>query len=281
MIRYLGLLLSVCLPVIASAATFRVIPKLPFREKEPGLTLDLYLPHDASQSVPCVMVIQGGGFRPQNGQRFRPFAGRLAEQGFAAALISYRGRPECHYVETLSDVTAAVRFIRTVGPEHGIDVTRIGAIGRSAGGTLTALLAVMDHQDPEVRIQAAVCFAGVFDFVSRFTDPEQLELQPNHAAKLKSNGEWIGTAFSIKDEHWLAASAINHVDSTDPPILLLHAKDDTTVPWIQSRNMHRALKAAGAESELTVYATGGHAVMPKDADSLEAMVTFLRKHLMH
>ena len=75
------------------------------------------------------------------------------------------------------------------------------------------------------------------------------------------------------------ASAITHVDSKDPPILFLHSKDDTTVPWQQSRDMHRAMKAAGVASEIRLYETGGHGVDPKGAKPMGEMIAFFQKRL--
>ena len=175
---------------------FRVVKDLEFSDE--SLTLDLFIPkrvdrksqhsrtgdvtaapEESGSPVPCVIVIQGGGFLPQNGKRFRPVAEQLAENGFAAALISYRGRPKHRHRETLADVKDSVRFVRSVSKKYGIDAKLIGATGSSAGGTLAALLALTgDESDPASRIQAAVCFAGVFDFVGRFTDDEQLAIQP-------------------------------------------------------------------------------------------------------
>jgi acetyl esterase/lipase len=262
------------------SADFTIVKRLKFSEADPALILDLYLPKTTDESVPCVITIQGGGFLAQDGQRFKSFAEHLASHGFSAALISYRGRPVHRHRDTVADVKASVRYIRSVSKRHEIDPTRIGATGRSAGGTLAALLAVTgDQSDPDSRIQAAVCFAGVYDFVSRFTDAEQLALQPRHETKLNTNGEWIGTAFSPTDKDWLQASAITHVDPKDPPILFLQSRDDATVPWIQSRDMHGAMTKAGISSELKIYETGGHSVRPKSENSLDAMVAFFRKHL--
>ena len=128
------------------------------------------------------------------------------------ALISYRGRPRHRHRDTLEDLRASVRYVRSVAEERGIDPRRIGATGRSAGGTLAALLAVNGGPTEQGGgIQAAVCFAGVFDFVGRFTDKEQLALQPRSEIKIKSNGEWIGPPFSSTNKEWLEASPITHV----------------------------------------------------------------------
>ena len=62
-------------------------------------------------------------------------------------------------------------------------------------------------------------------------------------------------------------------------MLLLHSRDDSTVPWIQSRDMHRAMTKAGIPSEIKVYQTGGHSVTPQSENSLDAMVQFFNKHL--
>jgi acetyl esterase/lipase len=241
------------------------------------------------EGLPCILVLQGGGFFAQDGQRFRPFAEDLAEHGFAAALISYRGRPDHKYLDSIADTKAAVRYIRKISGDHNIDPDRIGAMGRSAGGTLAALLAVTGdmpdfevtggHPEHSSRIQAAVAFAGVFNFVSRFTDPEQLALQPRWKEKTRTNGEWIGSPFSKDAPAWIHASAISHVDAADAPMLFLHCKDDATVPWQQSQEMCARMQAAGTPSVLKYYDTGGHGFAGLDEVSMAEMVRFFRETL--
>ena len=262
---------------------------LSFSNTAKDLRLDLYVPNRAAHSAPCVIVIQGGGFLPQDGQRFRPFAEYLAKNGLAAALISYRGRPDHTYRDTIADTKAAVRFVRSVSKQYNIDPDRIGATGRSAGGTLAALLAVTGgmeefegdggHPECSSRIQAAVAYAGAFDFVTRFTDEQQIALQPKYTAKIQTNGEWIGAPFSPDNPDWLNASAVRHVDKGDAPMLFLHCKDDATVPWPQSRDMCERLKRAGIRSEVKYYGTGGHGFSGLGDEPMEEMVRFFRETL--
>ena len=259
---------------------------LSYSSADPLLKLALFLPPATARTVPGVMVIAGGGFLAQDGQRFRHFAVSLVVNGFAAALIAYRGRPHRTCRETISDAKAAVRFVRSISGEYGIDPDRIAAVGRSAGGALAVLLAVTGgmgefegdggHPAASSRVQAAAAIAGVYDFVARFETQEQVLAQPEVDRKLKSNAEWIGAPFSTTDESWLRASAINHITSTVPPILLIHSKDDPLVPWMQSRDMHAALREAGAEAEIELSESGGH-VGP--ANSKELVLAFLRKAL--
>lgn len=286
-------ILCVCSAALASEpredGAYSVSDGLAFTQEDASLTLDLFVPVKTEGAVPCVIVIQGGGFMPQNGQRFRSFAVYLAEHDYAAALISYRGRPDHGYRDTIADTKAAVRFVRRVAGDYDIDPNRVGAMGRSAGGTLAALLAVTAGEKSlegrggstaySSRIQAAVAYAGVFDFISRFTDSKQLALQPKWNAKLASNGEWIGPPFSVENRDWQFASAINHLDPDDPPILFLHCKDDSTVPWIQSRDMCAKMKQRGIDSQEKYYETGGHGFSRLGDQPMADMVAFFDKTL--
>ena len=273
----LGALLSIVSPALSG--TIKIVERVPFSPIDSSLTMDLYLPKSVAPTA-CIITIQGGGFAAQNGKRFKTFANYLANNGFSVALISYRGRPKHTYKDTLADTKAAVRFVRRNAEKYNINEDKIGAMGRSAGGTLSALLATTgEDKDPDARIQAAVCLAGVFDFVSRFTDQRQVDLQPNLKLKKKTNGEWIGSAFSADDPNWLSASAIKHVDALDPPILFLHSRNDRTVPWLQSQQMCDALRRAGVLAQIKIYDDGGHGVKPTRGDSDADMLAFFRTHL--
>jgi dipeptidyl aminopeptidase/acylaminoacyl peptidase len=55
------------------------------------------------------------------------------------------------------------------------------------------------------------------------------------------------------------ASPIRYVQSTLPPLLLIHGEQDETVPASISEDFHTALQEAGAASRLKIYANAGHA----------------------
>ncbi|MBN2579447.1 MAG: prolyl oligopeptidase family serine peptidase [Pirellulales bacterium] len=276
-----------CEGVNPSRADYTLHKGLSYSSADPNLKLDLFLPRKAPRPLPCVIVIQGGGFKAQDGQRYRHMAEYLANHGFAAALIAYRGLPGHTYRDTIADVKAAVRFVRRRSGDYGIGPDRMGAVGGSAGATLAALLAVTgDDKEFDVkggdaerssRIQAAVGIAGVYDFVARFTEERQRSIQPRMETKFKTNGEWIGSPFAPTDKDWLNASPINHVDAQDPPILLLHSKDDRTVPWMQSQDMYERMRKAGIASEIEISERGGHGG-PRSAK--KSMIAFFKKVLV-
>lgn len=265
---------------------FEVRAGLVYSNADAICKMDLYLPQYAANVVPCVIVIQGGGFRAQTGQKFKSFAEYLAEHGIAAALIGYRGQPDHTYPATLADLRTATRFVRKISAQHGIDPNKIGAMGRSAGATLAALLATSDsndhdagneHLDFSIGIQAVVGIAGVYDFIARFVDEEQRALQPNVDTKILANGAWIGIPFSPADPHWRRASTVTHLDPSDPPMLLLHSRNDSTVPWPQSQIMHHALIDAGIKAQLHLANSGGHG---GPSDSKERIVAFFQTTLV-
>lgn len=274
----------------APSVEFDVHPKLVFSRTDTVQTLDLFVPRQPAKAVPCVVVIQGGGFRAQDGQRFRPHAEYLARSGFAAALISYRGQPQHGHRETVADVKTAVRFLRKIAPAHRLDPERFGATGRSAGGTLAVLLAVTadlpeferdaGHAGYSSRIHAAVAYAGVFDFIARFADPAQTALMQDPAERRRLNTGWMGEPFSNTSPVWRRLSVIHHLDPGDPPMLLLHCRDDGTVPWLQSRNLHDRMRQLGVPGELRLFETGGHGFRLANEDAeLSPMVEFFRKTL--
>jgi acetyl esterase/lipase len=292
---YLKLLLVFCLVFcvqntfsqqsIENKNSFTVYENLQFSETDQQLTLDLFVPDELSEPVPCIIVVQGGGFKSQDGQRFRHYAEYIAKSNYAAALISYRGKPDYTYKTTIKDIKSAVRYIRHKSSEYLINPDKVGAMGKSAGGTLAALLAVTEDNSFDKRVykvsgkvQAAVVYAGVFNFITRFSDSAHIALQPDADIRRLSNGEWIGHSFSKNNKHWKNVSPINHLDKNDPPVLFMHCKDDTSVPWLQSQEMYNKMKALEISSDILYFEQGGHGFQLENKElCLYPMMAFFKK----
>jgi acetyl esterase/lipase len=254
-----------------------------------ALHLDLYVPRNVSEPVPAIVVIPGGGFRPQAKEKFAAEAQRLAEAGFAAASIGYRGVPENCYPDAVQDSKAAVRFVRGNAKHFNIDPEQIGAFGQSAGAYLAAMLAVSGgieeleggggNDGVSSRVQAAVSFCGVFDFISRLRDGGH---QQNLERRRVSNAAWVGEPFSADSATWKHASPYNHISVDDAPMLLVHCKDDATVPYQQSVQMYDGMKRVRLESSLLLYEKGGHGIRNSPLVGEEAWSTtiaFFRENL--
>lgn len=231
--------------------------------------LDLYLPKNpASEKIPCIVVVHGGGWRSGDNKRFGHIASHLADQGFAAACIGYRLLPEVQFPAPVVDCKAAVRWVRANAEKYGVDADRIGAIGGSAGGHLVAMLAT-SHNESKLegdggnagvssRVQAVVAMATPAD-MTRFASRTNLE-----------------------KEIVALISPVTHVSKESAPILLLHGTKDNTVPMQQSELLLEKYKQAGASASLVKVQDANHAFWNGEQfdDTMKQAVDFFRKELV-
>jgi dipeptidyl aminopeptidase/acylaminoacyl peptidase len=80
------------------------------------------------------------------------------------------------------------------------------------------------------------------------------------------------------DQSVMEISPIEHITSVTAPILLIHGRDDTVVPYEQSDVMYRALKRAGKPVELVTLKHEDHwlSTGATRLQMLEATVAFLK-----
>jgi dipeptidyl aminopeptidase/acylaminoacyl peptidase len=80
-----------------------------------------------------------------------------------------------------------------------------------------------------------------------------------------------------RDPVLAAASPVEHVNAVQAPVLLIHGKDDTVVPYGQSQIMADALKRAGKQVELVTLKREDHWLSRSATrlQMLQATVAFL------
>jgi acetyl esterase/lipase len=231
--------------------------------------LDLYLPKaPPAGKLPCIMVIHGGGWRSGDKNRFARFASRFAEEGFAAACIAYRLRPEVQVRQCVEDAKASVRWVRAHAKEHRIDEGRIGAFGGSAGAHLAAMLGTSfkakslegkgGHEGVSSRVHAVVSLATPADLTA------------------------FGRAALDKEAARLISPAA-YVDPDSARFLLMHARGDRVVPYKQSTILLEKLKAANVPSRLVTLEGNSHAfwngTTPEAVKALADAVAFFQQAL--
>lgn len=112
---------------------------------ESGVGIRLYRPTGAATTTPALLWIHGGGYvlgtAAQDDVLCRRF---VKELGITVASVDYRLAPEHPYPAPLEDCYAALQWLARL---PGVDPDRIAIGGASAGGGLTAALALWarDH----------------------------------------------------------------------------------------------------------------------------------------
>ena len=231
------------------------------------LLLDAYVPAGGDRR-PAVVMIHGGGWRVGDKASWRPEAEQLAAKGWVAFSINYRLDEPAVFPAEIDDAQAAVRWVRSHAGEYGVDPSRIAALGESAGGHLTAMLATLDSGplDAGARIAVGAAWSPPIDLV----------------ALAGSRGpSWIGPLLSCNRESCTdlltRSSPMTHVDATDAPLYLANSTQEL-VPLSQAQTMAERLKAAGVDHQLDALAGNRHALDFRD-DAWVPTLAFLERHL--
>jgi acetyl esterase/lipase len=125
------------------------------------LGVRIYTPLDAGSGLlPGLIYFHGGGLVAGSVATHDSIGRALANSG-ACRLISvdYRLAPEHPFPAALDDALAAVTHIGAHAAEFGIDGTRLGICGDSAGGTLAAVTAQAAARmgSPRLALQLLIC----------------------------------------------------------------------------------------------------------------------------
>ncbi|KAI2471582.1 hypothetical protein F4781DRAFT_102863 [Annulohypoxylon bovei var. microspora] len=96
------------------------------------------------QALPALLNMHGGGFVTSSVDIFAPQIATLAaESGVQIFSIDYRLAPEHPDPTPIEDCYAALKWVSTHAAELGVDPSRLGIMGDSAGGGLTAGLGLI------------------------------------------------------------------------------------------------------------------------------------------
>ena len=193
----------------------------------------------------AVIIAPGGGyFRLAIDKEGAAPARRLNQSGITAFVLNYRLPADgwaSGYDAPVQDIQRAVRLVRTRAATWNLDVARIGVMGFSAGGNLAA--AAVTRFDDE--IYAAVDAA------------DQVSARPDFACLC-----YAAMSMGNRPQGDANPGDLRPLDQRVrpglPPIFLVHAADDDTVPVSHSLDMFKACKTANVPVEMHIYQEGGH-----------------------
>ncbi len=232
-------------------------------------SLDLYLPDEPSaEKRPLIVHIHGGGWRGGSKSPC-PFAAMVL-QGYVVASVEYRFSQKAVFPAQIQDCQAALRWLRGSANRFGINPERVGVIGASAGGHLSALVgtsggrgifgAIGGFVEESDRVQAVCDIFGPSDFS---TVVKQAETDRNVRNIFKFNtpsdpySSLIGAHLDDADRTG-PVSPVRHVSDQTPPFLILHGTHDALVPLAQSEQLAEVLREKGIPVWLQRFPGAGH-----------------------
>lgn len=207
-----------------------------------ALTLDIYRPARSGQA-PAVVQIYGGAWQTGAPSANGAFARYLAAHGYVVFAIDYRHAPRWQWPAQLTDIQAALEWVRVNGERYGADPARLALVGRSSGGQL-AMVAAYSPGAPAVR--AVVSYYGPVDLTEGYRHPPRPD--PLHVREVEE--AFLGGTLEDEPLRYRAASPITYVTRPLPPTLLIYAGRDNIVEPRFGAMLQRRLRAAGTTAVL-------------------------------
>jgi acetyl esterase len=144
---------------LAAMFTHAAAPKVSVADRHAGeVPVRIYTP-DGPGPHPVLVFFHGGGFIAGSPDSHDGTARELcAQAGAVVVSVDYRLAPEHRFPAAAEDCHAAVCWVAAHASEFGGDPARLAIAGDSAGGNLTAAVALMnrDRGGPALALQALI-----------------------------------------------------------------------------------------------------------------------------
>lgn len=248
-----------------------------------GMQIPAYLtlPRGRDPKDLPLIVLPHGGPAARDTADFDWWSQALADQGYAVLRPNYRGSVLSQRFlaagfgewgrKMQTDLSDGVRFL----VKEGIaDPARVCIVGASYGG-YAALAGV--SLDPGV-YRCAVSVAGLAD-LKRMLDWVNAKNWSSKNVQQRYWDRFMGVT-GPGDPVLSQISPIDHLDAINVPVLLIHGRDDTVVPFEQSEVMFKALRHAQKSVDLVVLDHEDHWLSRSETrlQMLKATVAFLQAH---
>lgn len=217
-------------------------------------TLTPYFPEKGKANGTAVVICPGGGYSHlAMGHEGAEIALEFNKIGVTAFVLKYRLPSDSIMVDRtigpLQDAQRAMQMVREHSTEWGIDPTKVGIIGFSAGGHLASTeathfdKAVIDNKhNINLRPDFAILIYPV------------ITMGPGTHTGSKENLIGKNASAQLMDLY----SNEKQVTANTPPSFLVQAEDDNVVPVQNSLIFYDALLKNKVKGEMHIYQAGGH-----------------------
>ncbi|NEA28393.1 alpha/beta hydrolase [Actinomadura bangladeshensis] len=211
------------------------------------LKLDVFRPAEDGGLRPGLMQIHGGawviGDKREQGL---PLLNHMALQGWVGFNVNYRLSPRATWPEHLIDLKHFVAWYKEHAEEYGADPDFLCVTGGSAGGHLTALVALSANEprfqpgfeDVDTTVQGAVPFYGVYNLLE--AGPWPVPMGATHIMEKMV----VKKPFAENHEVYAQASPVSYISEDAPPFFVIHGSRDSLIPAAEARRFVERLRDA-------------------------------------
>ncbi len=225
---------------------------------DPPVRVRLHRPKGVAGPLPAIVSLHLGGYVVGTYENEDARHDRLCPKlGYLGVAVDYRLAPETPYPGALEDAYAALQWVHDNADELGVDRSRIGILGASAGGGLAAALALYARDKGEVPVAFQQLLYPMLDD-RRITPTSRWDVPIwSPASNEVGWSSYLGDLYGTSDVPIYAAPArATDLSGLPPAFLCVGTLDlfcDEVIDYAQRLNQ------AGVPVELHVYPGGPHA----------------------
>ncbi len=251
--RRLTLILISVLIAVSALAAVNIWEETPGHER---VELTPYIATGDVKPVSVIVCPGGSYFWHDINVEGHDVARWLQQNGITAFVLKYRAGGVWAFVshyrllwrghrypDPQDDLLQALRYVRSHAGKFGIDPTRIGAMGFSAGGHLVMSAAELFPQD-----ERPAFVAPIYPVVTMTHESVHKRSRRGLLGDSKTRDAALRDTLSLE----------LHVPTDCPPVFLVNCVDDPIVDYRNSVLLDSALTAQGVKHVYLQYRTGGH-----------------------
>lgn len=202
---------------------------------------------------PLILCVHGGYYSSGCKEDMKEYLKNFSADGFVTASIDYPLLPDGTIVEQSKSVIKAVDYLAENADIYEIDTEKIILLGFSSGAHIAVLAAEQIVEQPEnlFSLEAVIDISGPTDY--------------RYMVEKYGGADSVSSAIIDGNEEADLLEELEKVDCTDnitgklPRTLIIHGKNDKTVPYEVSERFYEALQSADVAAELEIIDSMGHA----------------------
>lgn len=242
---------------------------------------------NAKHAWPCIVYVQGSAFHEQWVWNNLDRHIRLAQKGYAIAIVEYRPSEVAPFPAQMQDAKTAIRFMRKNASVYDIDPDRIAVAGDSSGGHTALMAGFTGNDEPDTDLYSEYsaevkCIVDVYG-PTVFALMNYYPSSQNHYDPDSPEGFEIGRKDVLENPELANATIpMNYLskDKPTPPLLTIHGGRDMLVPFNQSCQLYKVMKEMGKDVTFYKLDDANRGMLGFDSDTvLNIVAEFLRKNL--